>query len=80
MDEFYTLVHKIRYELAHGIHTGHTCEYCNENTARGEKCAVCYTEELAEIVGEDLAKKFLILTRMTSKCMGNMTRAVSKRR
>lgn len=80
MDELYTLIHKIRYELAHGIHTGHICEYCNENTARGEKCVACCTEELSGIVGEDLAKEFLTLTRMTSIYMDNMIRAVNKRR
>ena len=47
--EIERLQYLLRKEEAPGIHTYHTCPYCNKNACRTGKCAECLRKELAEL-------------------------------
>ena len=43
------LISAIKYEEHKGVHTYHTCSFCQVNATRSGKCAECLKKELKEV-------------------------------
>ena len=63
LKELQSIISDIRYELPQygGVHTMGTCSVCREYPTRGAgECIQCKEKRLAELVGKDLAKEFVL--------------------
>ena len=77
----YMMISDIRYELHNGVCTMGMCSKCKQYPARGSGvCIKCREEELAELVGEELAYSFVNITKSTNGIVSAMEESSKRKR